>query len=180
MHVAIYASSIMDIHSLIIGDTNMIEIYFARVEQNKCSISINLTIGNDSISRIQKMYGNPKTSKQKCFHHNELSYIYDLNDDSQYAYTKEVKRYVKHSNAHIYAIKHSKVPTHLFPCTNSIDYLNEYDISEYKITNRVSLIVRTDQHGSYVHLQYKHSENVDIDKVKSCMDSIISNVSALI
>jgi hypothetical protein len=74
--------------------------------------------------------------------------------------------------------KLSKLPTHLFPCLNDIDYVVEYTLSEYKLTNRLSLIIRKDKDGQYLFIEYRHSTQMDIEKIDSNINQIINNIFA--
>lgn len=161
-------------------DANLIEFFFVQACQKK-SGCLDLSMSEGSLSKVHAMYSNPRTTKQKSFHYKGITYTYDMGDDSQCAFSKVRKDYKQVcNNVHMYSFKHSKIPTHLFPCTNSIDHVSLCDVSEYKITNRISLLVRKDEHGSYLSLQYKHSDNVDIDKVRSCLESVITSVCKII
>jgi hypothetical protein len=72
--------------------------------------------------------------------------------------------------------KLSKLPTHLFPCLNDIDDIVEYTISEYKLTNRLSIMIRKDNYGQYAYIEYKHSPQIDIEKIENSINNVIKNV----
>lgn len=82
--------------------------------------------------------------------------------------------------------KNDKQPNYTFPCTNEIDNISEYIIKEYKISNRISLIVRTDiskcfDEGSdkeikTLYIEYRHSYNVDTDKTNETINKIIAKI----
>jgi hypothetical protein len=77
---------------------------------------------------------------------------------------------------YIISYKFSKLPTHLFPCLNDIDDVVEYSLSEYKLTNRLSLIIRKDSYGQYVYIEYKHSQQMDVEKIEANINNIINNI----
>lgn len=157
----------------------MIEVYFTKNKGYEHCIDI--SIDENTITKVQRLYKNCKISKYKAYHRNELVYIYELNEDSQFVYSKirEDHKQIPIANVgvHCYSYKFSKLPTHLFSCTNNIDHIVEYSISEYKITNRLSVIIRSDDYGKYLYIQYKHSDNVEIEKVNSNINSIIDTIS---
>ena len=73
--------------------------------------------------------------------------------------------------------KHDKQPNYTFPCTNDIDNICEYTIKEYKISNRLSLIMRYDNENiKTLYIEYKHSQNVDIDKINEQINKIIAKI----
>lgn len=170
--------SMADLKSLITSDTNLVEIYFSQFTSN--DNIINISIQDENIKKIEKLYGNFKTTNHKSYCIDNLTYVYDLDDDSQYVYTKILQNYVKNKKTHVYTFKYSKLPTHLFPCINVVDDIIEYNIREYKITNRISLIIRSDPFGKFVYIQFKYSENVEFDKAFSTLNNVIDNISKYI
>jgi hypothetical protein len=91
--------------------------------------------------------------------------------------------------------KNNKQPNYTFPCTNEIDSVTEYIIKEYKISNRISLIMRCDiankeadaaagisGEACYeiktLYIEYRHSSNVDIDKINETINKIIRKISS--
>jgi hypothetical protein len=79
--------------------------------------------------------------------------------------------------------KNNKQPNYTFPCTNEIDSISEYIIKEYKISNRISLILRGDSGGdsgseeiNTLYIEYRHSNNVDIDKINETINKIIRKI----
>lgn len=170
----------MNIQSLIVDDTNLVEVFFVH-KSNRKGIRLDVSVNDDALAKVRELYVNPRTSRQKLFHQKAMTYMYDLNDDSQCVYTRTLTGYSNPCHGvHMYSYKHSKMPTHLFPCTNTIEHVSECEVSEYRITNRISLKIMCDEHGSYVFVQYRHSDNVEIDKVQSCIDGIIKNLSKII
>ena len=125
---------------------------------------------------------NTKPVKYMSYSRNELTYLYDLTDDNQIVFSKIMQKTevieTKQSNLNLYMIsyKHNKVPVHLFPCLNDIDYVCEYTLTEYKLSNRLSLIIREDEYGRYVYIEYKHSANVEMDKIEQYINNIVSNI----
>jgi hypothetical protein len=155
---------------------NLLEIYLyhKKLDENV----IDIKVDNFIINNIYEKYKNFKTTKFISYNRNELSYLYDLTDDNQYVYSKIMKNTFNDKNIYIVSSIISKLPTHLFPCLNDIDDIIEYTISECKISNRISIIIKKDSFGQYVYIEYKHSHQVDIDKIESSINHIIRNVSS--
>ena len=65
--------------------------------------------------------------------------------------------------------------THSFACTNDINNKINYKTYEFKINNRVSLIIKNNN----LFIQYKHSKEVDIDKIQEIINSIIRKIQQI-
>lgn len=163
---------------------NLIEIYIKKIGNTNSSDNnvIDIRVDDKMLDLIQHKYKNFKTTKYICYYRNELCYVYDMTDDNQYVYSKLKKIDsiipTKRREYELYMIsyKFSKLPTHLFPCLNDIDDVVEYTLSEYKLTNRLSLIIRKDNYGQYVYLEYKHSSQMDIEKIQANINNIMNNI----
>lgn len=160
---------------------NLVEIYIKHNKSNPKNV-IDICISDKMINLIYSKYKNFKTTKYICYYRNELCYVYDLTDDNQYVYSKLKKKdntmVTKQREYELYMISYklSKLPTHLFPCLNDIDHVVEYTLSEYKFTNRLSLIIRKDKDGQYLYIEYRHSTQMDIEKIDSNINHIINNI----
>ena len=51
-------------------------------------------------------------------------------------------------------------------------------VEEYKITNRISLIIKSDvnDNGKTLLIEYKHSNNVELDKTMEIINKIVRNI----
>ena len=109
-------------------------------------------------------------------------YTYELSNDNQYVISKNKKTNsvykTKKGNIYIIGSKIDKYPQHVFPCTNDIDNISEILVEEYKITNRISLIIKSDvnDNGKTLLIEYKHSNNVELDKIMEIINKIIRNI----
>ena len=76
--------------------------------------------------------------------------------------------------------KIDKYPQYVFPCTNNIDNISETIIKEYKISNRISLMVKNEanKNDKTIILEYKHSNNVELDKINEIVNKVIRNLEA--
>ena len=104
--------------------------------------------------------------------------------DNQYviAKNKKVDNIIKLKNKEVYLVgyKIDKYPQYVFPCTNNIDNISETIIKEYKISNRISLMVKNEANkkDKTIILEYKHSNNVELDKINEIVNKVIRNLEA--
>ena len=68
-----------------------------------------------------------------------------------------------------------KLPTHTFPCTNDINEKYIINVIEYKINNRITLIIKNNN----CFINYKHSKDVDIDKIHEIINNLILKINSL-
>ena len=174
-------------------DFNLIEIYFI----NKINIHeigrdnvIDVSIKNKLESFIDNYYKKSRVEKYKTYYHKERIYTYELSNDNQYVSSKIKKKLDKLEDILVICSKNDKQPNYTFPCTNEIDNISEYIIKEYKISNRISLIMRTDICNSMdegaaqadnkeiktLYIEYRHSDNVDTDKTNETINKIIAKI----
>ena len=173
----------ISLQSMIDDNTNLIEIYIANAIADKNVIDIGLH--SEYIEKILESLPvkHSKTTDFTTYSRNALVYVYDMSNDSQMVHSKQlIKNLIikPHSsstmNLYVASYKNSKLPTHLFPCLSDIDDKSEFKLSEYKLSNRVSLIIKTDQYGSYVYIEYRHSPQVEIEKVESTINNLIKTI----
>ena len=79
----------------------------------------------------------------------------------------------------ILSSKIDKFPQYIFPCTNEIDNISIYLIKEFKINNRISLMIRYDYLNDNVvsksfNIEYRHSPNVEIDKINEYINNLVA------
>lgn len=158
---------------------NLVEIYITKHSTDGQNV-IDIKLDDNFINKLQKTFKNFKTSKYISYSRNELYYLYDLTDDHQYVYSKMQKQtsMIHLHDYHMYLVSYklSKLPTHLFPCVNDIDDIVEYTISECKLTNRLSIIIKKDNYGQYAFIEYKHSPQSDVEKIEAHINNIIKQV----
>lgn len=173
----------INLQSIINNNTNLIEIYISNAITDKNVIDIGLR--QEYVEKILELLPvkNNKTTDFTSYSRNALTYLYDMSNDSQIVYSKQLikNQIIKPQstsmmNLYVASYNNSKLPTHLFPCLNDIDDKNVYKLSEYKLSNRVSLVVKTDQYGSYVYIEYKHSPQVEIEKVEATINNLIKTL----
>jgi len=167
---------IFNISNFITENTNVIEIYLTN-NNNSNEIKKDIYINNDYLNKIKKKFKLTKETTLVYFNRNNISYIYDLSNDSQYVYLRKLENYNiinYNSNYSFYglAFNEMKMQSHLFPCTNDIDNRIEYKIEEYKINNRISLIIKNNN----LYIYYKHSKDVDIEKTQEIINGILKKM----
>ena len=170
-------------------DINLIEIYFInRSVHGQQDNVIDVSVKNSLETFIDNYYKKSKVEKYKSYTHKERIYTYELSNDNQYVTSKIKKHMNILDNILVICSKNNKQPNYTFPCTNEIDSVSEYTIKEYKISNRISLIMRSDvgdrgdsgDSGDEIktlYIEYRHSNNVDIDKINETINKIIRKIS---
>ena len=176
----------INLTDFITDDVNIIELFLCKnITENDV---IDVTIDNDIESIVERKYKKYKEEKYKSYHHKDKVYTYELSNDNQYVSSKIVvkSKYIMYnnckSNLFILSYKIDKFPQYIFPCTNDIDYISTYSIKEYKVNNRLSLLIRYDYLNDdekqlptkTFYIEYRHSPNVEIDKINEYINNIVN------
>jgi len=163
-----------NINNLITDNTNIIEIYMCNPSKFKNELKIDIHINDIIKNNIRKRFKLTKETTLIYYNKNNLTYIYDLSNDSQYLYFRKLENMKEINNNSFYglAFNEMKMQSYYFPCTNDIDNKSEYKIEEYKINNRISLIIKNNN----VYISYKHSKDVDIDKIDEIIKGLIKKL----
>jgi hypothetical protein len=176
----------INLKDFIDDDVNIIELFFCKDNSNNSDINVN--IHGDIESIIEKKYKKYKEEKYKSYHYKDKVYTYELSNDNQNVSSKIMtkSKYVKYnngnpnkSNVFILSSKIDKFPQYIFPCTNDIDNISSYSIKEFKINNRISLMLRYDYSNNKeiaksFYIEYRHSPNVEIDKINEYINNLIN------
>ena len=173
-------------------DINLIEIYFINRRNIQKSYDaqdtqdtqdtqdnvIDVSVKNSLETFIDNYYKKSRVEKYKSYTHKERIYTYELSNDNQYVSSKIKKNMDILDNILVICSKNNKQPNYTFPCTNEIDSISEYTIKEYKISNRISLIMHSDNDNDIktLYIEYRHSNNVDIDKINETINKIIRKI----
>ena len=173
-------------------DINLIEIYFINRRNIQKSYDaqetqdtqdtqdnvIDVSVKNSLETFIDNYYKKSRVEKYKSYTHKERTYTYELSNDNQYVSSKIKKNMDILDNILVICSKNNKQPNYTFPCTNEIDSISEYTIKEYKISNRISLIMHNDSDDDIktLYIEYRHSNNVDIDKINETINKIIRKI----
>ena len=162
----------IDITKLISQDTNIIEIYFLNGKPED-SNKMNILISDDIIEKIKQKFKITKETTLVYFNRNNLSYVYDLSNDSQFVYLRKLEDMKVQGNLCCLSFNEMKMQTHSFACTNDIDSRVEYKYLEFKINNRISLIIKNN--NLYIH--YRHSKEADLDKIQDVITNLIKRLN---
>jgi hypothetical protein len=178
----------INLTDFITDDVNIIELFISKDNIDKADTDvIDVNIYSDIENVIEKKLKKYKEEKYKSYHYTDKVYTYELSNDNQYVSSKIIikSQYVKYnngdlnkSNIFILSSKIDKFPQYIFPCTNEIDNISLYSIKEFKINNRISLMIRYDYLNEEVisksfYIEYRHSPNVEIDKINEYINNLI-------
>jgi hypothetical protein len=170
-----------NIHSLLSDGTNLIEIYFTKKIKDPYVIDTN--ISDAFTMKVMETFSNWKKTEYTSFYKNDLVYTYDMSNDNQIVFSKikQMDRIVNKKNNNLYFIsyKHSKIPTHIFPCTCDIDDRVTYTIDECRLSNRLSIILKKDSYSTSLFIEYRHSPQVELEKIESRINSVIDTFSKI-
>ena len=163
------------IKELLTEQTNIIEFYLMQkpiMDNNKIDISLT----TDLINKIKSKFKKTKECKYAYYYRNNYTYVYDLSNDSQYVYLRKLENVdIINNKFYLLLFNEIKLPTHNFACTNDIDNKSIMDIIEYKINNRITLIIKNNN----CLINYKHSKDVDIDKIQETINNVIVKINSL-
>jgi hypothetical protein len=160
----------INIANLLTNDSNIIEIYLLNPnENNKEIFKRNIYIDSEYINRIKSKFKLTKEATYIYFNRNNLSYVYDNTNDSQYVFLRKLENIQEKDKLFGIAFNEMKMQTHSFACTNDIDNKTIYKIYEFKINNRITILIKNNN----LLIQYKHSKEVDIDKIQEIINGII-------
>ena len=163
----------MNINELISNNTNLIEIFITNKITNNNRLDID--ISKHKIDKIKNKY-NFKQYNYRVIYRNNLIYTYDLNNDSQIVNEKKLEKIINNNKYSIIVYNDNKYPTYLFPCTNDIDHKTNIILNEYKLNNRISLFIRNENDVHSIYIQYKHSNNVDIEKMENIINDLLNKI----
>lgn len=184
--------NIINLTDFITDDVNIIEIFLCKdITLNTAANAgntIDVNINSDIETIIEKKYKKYKEEKYKSYHYKDKVYTYELSNDNQYVTSKImiISKYdnCKSSKSKIFILSYKidKFPQYIFPCTNDIDNISTYTIKEFKINNRISLMLRYDYlngDDKYVvsksfYIEYRHSPNVEIVKINEYINNLVA------
>jgi hypothetical protein len=168
----------INIKDLITENTNVIDFYLMQKSITSDENKINIFINDDLIKKIKSNFKKTKQCDIAYYCRNNCNYVYDLSNDSQYVYTRRLEdtRIINDKiSFYILLFNEIKLPTHTFACTNDINQKYIINVIEYKINNRITLIIKNNN----CFINYKHSKDVDIDKIQEIINNIIIKINSL-
>lgn len=165
----------INISKLLSDNTNIIEIYFLNSPDKINSFKRNIYLDDTYLNKIKAKFKLTKETKLVYFNRNNLSYVYDLSNDNQYVFLRKLENIEEKQHLYGLAFNEMKMQTYSFACTNDIDNKTEYNISEFKINNRISLVIKNNN----LYITYRHSKEVDIDKIQEIINNIIHKIEMI-
>jgi hypothetical protein len=168
----------INIKDLITENTNVIDFYLMQKSITSDENKINIFINDDLIKKIKSNFKKTKQCDIAYYCRNNCNYVYDLSNDSQYVYTRRLEDTTIINDKisfYILLFNEIKLPTHTFACTNDINQKYIINVIEYKINNRITLIIKNNN----CFINYKHSKDVDIDKIQEIINNIIIKINSL-
>lgn len=108
----------------------------------------------------------------------ELTYIYDRSNDSQRTLSRILhKECMTKPSIYVIVLQEETLPTHRFPCSDTIEENGSILRRSYKINNRIFFIEEeyeqnNKKYFSY-YLRYQHATNVDIEKMQTDLNQFL-------
>jgi hypothetical protein len=162
------------IKQILTDNTNIIEIYVMNTE--KTQMRMNIYLDDTFLNKIKKKFKLTRETTLVYYNKDNLSYVYDLSNDSQYVYLRKLEnsqiKTINNYDLYGLALNEMKMQTYLFGCGNDIDNREEMKIQEFRINNRISLIIKNNN----LYISYKHSKEVEIDKIQEIINKIITKI----
>ena len=163
-------TSSINIREILTDNTNLIEIYLLSKKNNN-----SIALESGLINKIKSTFKKTKQYSTVIYCRNNYNYLYDLTNDNQIVYSRIIENdRIINDKYLILAFNEIKLPTHLFACTNDIDYKYNNDLIEFKINNRITITIKN---NDSCYITYKHNKDVDIDKIQENLNDIISKLS---
>jgi hypothetical protein len=166
------------IKDLLTENTNIIEFYLMEKPVILDDTKINILLTDELIKKIKNNFKKTKQCDMAYYCRNNFNYVYDLSNDSQYVYMRRLENTSiinDKLNYYVLAFNEIKLPTHTFACTNDINCNYVINVIEFKINNRITLILKNNN----CFINYKHSKDVDIDKIQEIINNIINKINLL-
>ncbi len=163
----------VNIRELITEDTNIIEIYLLKNKDNSSILKSDIRRDDIYLDNIRRKFKLTRNTTHVYYMRNNMTYVYDLSNDSQFVFIRKLEN-VDTSIHGLYGIAYNemKLQPYTFSCTNDVNKRIEYNIEEFKINNRLSIIIK----NKNVYIHYRHSKEVDIDKIQETLNHILKKL----
>jgi len=165
----------MHIKDYLTGDTNTIELYFCPEDIEKGAPVFPI-----AWNYLPKL---PTWTLQKRFDqevveysHRDLIYQYDTATDTQKVLQRTWVQDDFDRKEYTVCFQEETLPCHRFPCTTEINDTQKYYKAQYKINNRMYLVVEKRDPSYIIYLRYQHASQVDIEKMNEDWHSIYHQV----
>jgi hypothetical protein len=161
---------------------NLVEVFLYKSDKSTTN-TIDLSVSSNIVQRIENYFKNPKITEYKSYYINDKIYTYEVPNDNQIVTskhminTKSIRRTRNDTDLYIVSYRVEKYPIYMFPCTNNIDYVSAYNIKEFKINNRITINIKTDEDSIHtVFVEYKHSDNVELDRINETIGRLLHRI----
>ena len=162
------------IKQILTENTNIIEIYLMNTQQTQ--MRMNIYLDDLFLNKIKKKFKLTRETTLVYYNKDNLSYVYDLSNDSQFVYLRKLEnsqiKTINNYNLYGIALNEMKMQTYLFGCANNIENKEEMKIQEFRINNRISLIIKNNN----LYINYRHSKDVDLEKTEEIINSVIKKI----
>lgn len=162
------------IKQILTDNTNIIEIYLMNTQNSQ--MRMNIYLDDAFLNKIKKKFKLTRETTLVYYNKDNLSYVYDLSNDSQYVYLRKLEnsqiKTMEKYDLYGIALNEMKMQTYLFGCSNNIENKEEMKIQEFRINNRISLIIKNNN----LYINYRHSKDVDLEKTEEIINSIIKKI----
>jgi hypothetical protein len=160
---------------LLQDSVNRVEIYLTPsqnpIQQDGIYREYNVGWNSDTLAykaRNLKIFGTPFETTSYELVSEDIIYSYDLATDGQRAIRKVWK--TDQHKAFMYAVgfQEEVLPSHRFPSTKDISMTQTVERKQYRVNNRIQLILETFKElpNPVLYISYYHSPNVDLDKME--------------
>lgn len=156
----------MELSKYLSDQTQVVEFYI-------CPKPVEIPKGTEYIDCGWKKYphsipfANGHRMKLKEYHHRDMCYTYDLDNDGQRVVRKMLLMDEGYQNVYIAAYEEDVLPAHRFPCVQEITSESQYERVSYRINNRTFLYHDIEDGWEYVYIRYQHAPNVDTKQMQS-------------
>lgn len=163
----------IDIRKLLTEDTNIIEIYVLKKNIDNMDLKTDISRDDVYLDNIRKRFKLTRKTTLVYYMRNNMTYVYDLSNDSQYVFIRKLENMDTNvKGLYMIAYNEMKLQPYTFSCTNDIHKRIEYHLEEFKINNRISIVIK----NKNVYIHYRHSKEVDIDKIQEIMNHILKKL----
>lgn len=124
--------------------------------------------------------GNGHKMKLKDYHHRDMCYTYDMENDGQRVVRKIMQMEDTTKNLYIAAYEEDVLPVHRFPCVQEITHETQYERTSYRINSRTYLYHDREDGWEYVYIRYQHAPNVDTKQMQADIHRVLRKLGVYV
>lgn len=163
----------MNLDNILTESCNYVEIYIC---PDNVRDTNEIDVGHKSPLQLGSGLGNGTKQELREYHHRDMAYIYDLENDAQRVVRKLAQSMSVQGNMFAISFIEEVLSSHRFPCTNNIAHITKITRTTYRINNRMFLVHDKDETSNYYYIRYHHSGNVDTLKMQQDLDRAIGHL----